>query len=134
MRDREAGTAAGFLPSPSSVFRVSRVRPLCLASEAASGYPPPPIVDLRFTCVLLAFRLDFDGLRGSAQYPTLLGDRPGFAPGETYYSVLVAEGAELKRYDYAADAWQGPPAEAVGWWKSQIPDRTPARNTGPRTT
>jgi hypothetical protein len=50
-----------------------------------------------------------------------------FAPGESYYSVLVAEGAELKRYDYAADAWQGPPAEAVGWWKSQVPDRTTAR-------
>ena len=50
-----------------------------------------------------------------------------FAPGETYYSVLIAEGTDLKRYDYAADAWQGPPAEAVGWWKSQIPDRTTAR-------
>jgi len=50
-----------------------------------------------------------------------------FAPGETYYSVLVSEGADLKRYDYAADAWQGPPAEAVGWWKSQIPDRSAVR-------
>jgi hypothetical protein len=50
-----------------------------------------------------------------------------FAPGETYYSALVAEGMDLKRYDYAADAWPGPPAETVGWWKSQIPDRTTAR-------
>jgi len=50
-----------------------------------------------------------------------------FAPGESYYSVLVAEGAELKRYDYAADAWQGPPESAVGWWKSQIPDHTATR-------
>ena len=47
-----------------------------------------------------------------------------FAPGETYYSALVAEGAELRRCDYAADAWQGPPAEAIGFWKSQIPSRT----------
>jgi hypothetical protein len=47
-----------------------------------------------------------------------------FAPGEWYYSVLVAEGAELKRYDYAVDAWQGPPGDAVGWWKSQVPDKT----------
>jgi hypothetical protein len=46
-----------------------------------------------------------------------------FAPGETYYSVLLAEGAEVNRYDYAADAWQGPPEAALGWWKSQIPDR-----------
>ena len=50
-----------------------------------------------------------------------------FAPGETYYSVLVAEGEQLKRLDYAADAWQGPPEEAVGWWKSQVPDRTATR-------
>jgi hypothetical protein len=46
-----------------------------------------------------------------------------FAPGEAYYSVLLAEGAEVNRYDYAADAWQGPPPDAVGWWKSQIPNR-----------
>jgi hypothetical protein len=50
-----------------------------------------------------------------------------FAPGETYFSVLVAEGAELKRYDYAMESWAGPPAEAVGWWKSQVPDHTAAR-------
>jgi len=50
-----------------------------------------------------------------------------FAPGETYYSVLVAEDAETRRYDYAAEAWRGPPAEAIGWWKSQIPDRKAAK-------
>ncbi len=50
-----------------------------------------------------------------------------FAPGEVYYSVLVGDGDELKRLDFAADAWQGPPAEAVGWWKSQMPGRTASR-------
>jgi hypothetical protein len=44
------------------------------------------------------------------------------APGEEFYSALVAEGAELNRYDYCVDAWQGPPEKAVGWWKSQMPD------------
>ena len=44
------------------------------------------------------------------------------APGEWYYSVLVAEGAALKRLDYAAEAWQGPPADCLGWWKAQIPE------------
>jgi hypothetical protein len=39
----------------------------------------------------------------------------------------MADGADLKRYDYAADAWKGPPEQAVGWWKSQIPDRKSAR-------
>ena len=47
-----------------------------------------------------------------------------FAPGETYYSAIVAEGAEVIRHDYAADAWQGPPTDAIGWWKSQIPSRS----------
>jgi hypothetical protein len=50
-----------------------------------------------------------------------------FVPGEWYYSVLMAEGAELKRYDYSIDAWQGPPAEAIGHWKSQVPDQTSKR-------
>jgi hypothetical protein len=45
------------------------------------------------------------------------------ALGEEFYSVLVAEGAELQRYDYAADAWPGPPEGTIGWWKSSMPDR-----------
>jgi len=44
------------------------------------------------------------------------------APGEEFYSVLVEEGSQLVRRDYAPEAWQGPPQEAVGWWKSQIPN------------
>lgn len=50
-----------------------------------------------------------------------------FAPGEEYYSVLVVEGADLKRYDYAADAWPGPPETALGWWKSRLPQRNANR-------
>jgi hypothetical protein len=46
-----------------------------------------------------------------------------FAPGETYYSMLLDEGPQLKRVDFSADAWPGPSPEAIGWWKSQIPDR-----------
>ena len=49
------------------------------------------------------------------------------APGESFYSVLVAEGAELKRHDYSLEAWQGPPPGTVGWWKSQIPDQSTRR-------
>src|ERR1700676_844392 len=44
-----------------------------------------------------------------------------FAPGETFFSVLMAEGAAVVRHDYAAEAWPGPPAAALGWWKSQLP-------------
>ena len=50
-----------------------------------------------------------------------------FAPGEEFYSALVAEGAELRRMDFSTEAWQGPPPGAVGWWKSQVPGRTTAR-------
>jgi uncharacterized protein YbaR (Trm112 family) len=42
-------------------------------------------------------------------------------PGEEFYSVLVADGAKLARYDYSVGAWQGPPEGAIGWWKSQVP-------------
>lgn len=47
-----------------------------------------------------------------------------FEPGEAFYSVLVSEGSDVVRYDYAADQWEGPPEQAVGWWKSQIPDQS----------
>jgi hypothetical protein len=53
------------------------------------------------------------------------------APGEAFYSVLIAEGAGVTRRDYAADAWPGPPEEwleppqkAVAWWKSEAPGGT----------
>lgn len=42
-------------------------------------------------------------------------------PGETFYAVLVVEGATLARHDYSPESWQGPPEGAVGWWKSQVP-------------
>jgi hypothetical protein len=42
--------------------------------------------------------------------------------GELIYSVLVAEGGNLVRQDYSAEAWPGAPAGAVGWWKSRVED------------
>jgi hypothetical protein len=42
-------------------------------------------------------------------------------PGETFYSVLMADGAEVTRRDYAPECWEGPPADSLGWWKSQMP-------------
>ena len=44
------------------------------------------------------------------------------APGEIFFSTLVAEGSEVVRYDYSADAWDGAPEKTLGWWKSQFPD------------
>ncbi|MGQ9574895.1 MAG: hypothetical protein ACUVUC_06220 [Thermoguttaceae bacterium] len=43
------------------------------------------------------------------------------APGEPFYSVLLVDQGELVRRDYSAAAWQGPPQDAIGWWRSQVP-------------
>ena len=43
-------------------------------------------------------------------------------PGEWFYSVLMTEGADVVRYDYSEQAWQEPPAGAIGWWKSRMPE------------
>lgn len=45
------------------------------------------------------------------------------ADGEVFYSALFAKGADVERLDYAADAWTGPPENALGWWKSRMPER-----------
>jgi len=52
-------------------------------------------------------------------------------PEEPFYSVLVAEGAELRRLDYAAEAWEGPPKEAIGGWKSQMPSPNKRKKWAP---
>jgi hypothetical protein len=46
-------------------------------------------------------------------------------PGETFYSTLVRQGAQVVRQDFAADAWQGPSEGALGWWKSHVPTQSP---------
>jgi hypothetical protein len=50
-----------------------------------------------------------------------------FAPGEEFFSALIAEGADLRRLDFSREAWQGPPPGTIGWWKSQVPGRPNAR-------
>jgi hypothetical protein len=42
-------------------------------------------------------------------------------PGDEFYSVLTEEGNSLVRKDYSTAAWQGPPQDALGWWKAQVP-------------
>jgi hypothetical protein len=55
-----------------------------------------------------------------------------FQPHELFYSVLVPEGAEVVRYDYSAEAWQGPPENALGWWKAQAESSTRKFNLAPQ--
>ena len=47
--------------------------------------------------------------------------------GETCYSAIVAEGGAVLRRDYSAEAWQGPPEGAIGWWKSTVVDPNQGR-------
>lgn len=43
-------------------------------------------------------------------------------PGETYFSALVRRGAEVERQDFAVEAWSGPPADTIAWWRATVPD------------
>ena len=45
-----------------------------------------------------------------------------FNSGEEYYSVLIDEDGELVRKDIAAEEWDEPPENCVGWWISKVPD------------
>jgi len=49
------------------------------------------------------------------------------APEEVFYSALVEEKGQIVRQDYCAEAWTGPPAPSMGWWKSRMPGRTGRR-------
>lgn len=53
-----------------------------------------------------------------------------FAPGESYFSLLVPNGEEISRLDIAAASWAERPANAIGWWKCRMPD-TQARGIRP---
>lgn len=50
------------------------------------------------------------------------------AEGEPYFAALVQEGAQLRRCDYAVEAWEGPPAGTIGWWKARVPTRQTKRS------
>jgi hypothetical protein len=47
--------------------------------------------------------------------------------GEEFFSVLVAEKRDVRRHDYAREAWSGPPEAAVAWWRSRMPTREAKR-------
>jgi hypothetical protein len=47
-------------------------------------------------------------------------------PEEVFYSALVPQGAALVRVDYSEQGWQGPPQQAVGWWRSKMPAKQSA--------
>ncbi len=47
-------------------------------------------------------------------------------PGEVVYSCILSnDEGELTRKDFAAENWDGPPENALGWWKVQLPELDP---------
>lgn len=49
-----------------------------------------------------------------------------FAPGDVYFSVLTEGDDDFVRNDYSEQAWQGPPDNAIAWWRCQVP--VPGKN------
>jgi hypothetical protein len=68
-----------------------------------------------------AMLLDFEVQRSTRRCAAT--DRP-LAPGETCYSVLEIQGADIVRKDYCQAAWTSAPEAAFGWWKTRIPEPT----------
>jgi hypothetical protein len=41
-------------------------------------------------------------------------------PGEKFFSVLLDEAGKFVRKDYAAEAWPGPPSNALAFWSGRV--------------
>ena len=52
---------------------------------------------------------------------TCAATRRELKPGEAFFSVLFEEAGAVRRLDYAAENWTGPPPNAAGWWISTVP-------------
>ncbi len=48
-------------------------------------------------------------------------------PGDVCYSAVVAKGNEWERTDFSRDAWQGPPEDALGYWRTKVPPQAEPR-------
>jgi hypothetical protein len=42
-------------------------------------------------------------------------------PGSVCHSVVVERNGQFLRLDYSDAAWRGPPADAVGYWRTRVP-------------
>ncbi len=51
------------------------------------------------------------------------------ADGEFFFSALIPSESGYQRVDIGEDAWNGPPQQALAWWRSQVPVRAAGRQT-----
>jgi hypothetical protein len=67
------------------------------------------------------------------QPPTLRCARTGreLKTGESYYSVLRETPQGFAREDYALEAWQGPPENAIGFWRATVAAAATAKGPPP---
>jgi hypothetical protein len=42
-------------------------------------------------------------------------------PGDRFFAVLSEDAGKFVRTDFAADAWRGPPANALAYWAGKVP-------------
>lgn len=64
------------------------------------------------------------------QAPTRKCSRTGrdLKPGDRYYGLLLEQGDRFVRHEFATDAWEGAPSEAIAYWLGRVPgDETPRR-------
>ena len=47
-----------------------------------------------------------------------------FRPGDVCWSMLIEKDGQMVRQDFSSEAWEGPPPEAIGHWRSQIAQST----------
>lgn len=112
------------LESPSGSLQASGVK--CVVLQRRFFYHPGPLFAVFLLGTVLRscptagrlMLLDFEVQRCTRRCAT---SGRKLDPGETFYSVLQVDGAQVVRTDYAVDVWQDPPEEAFAWWKSCVP-------------
>lgn len=48
-------------------------------------------------------------------------------PGSTCYSALVEDNGRFVRLDFSEQGWDGPPEDAIGYWRRTVPADPPAK-------
>ena len=51
-----------------------------------------------------------------------------FTPGDSCYSALIEQGEQIVRLDFLESAWNGPPENCIGFWKSVVPEQNQKPN------
>jgi hypothetical protein len=53
------------------------------------------------------------------------------APGSVCHSVVVERNGQFVRLDYSSGSWKGPPADAIGYWQTRVPEPKHAHHIDP---